>query len=285
MIELNGVTKTRAGLAALDDVTLELDGGLTALLGRNGAGKSTLLSILAGLMFESSGRFSLRAQPLGRRRAALRAETTLLPQDLVVDPRAPAEEFVRYLLRLRGRPDRLVGEMFERFGLNGVARRPLGELSGGTRRRVGLAYACACDTPILLLDEPTQGLDPLERLALADYLTEIGRSKLVVYSTHIISDVSWIAPRLVVLDQGRVVHDGSPDKLLAATPPVFEVSCPTGADVERIRANGLVTRLARGDGDDYAVRWIPSTAGPHDGAEVEPTLDDAYLALCAQGPR
>ncbi|MFI6296260.1 ATP-binding cassette domain-containing protein [Nonomuraea sp. NPDC050790] len=285
MIELDGVTKTHADLTALDDVTLELGAGLVALLGRNGAGKSTLLSILAGLLFESSGRVSLDARPLGRRRDELRAHTTLLPQDLSVDPRAPAEDFVRYLLGLRGRPADLVPEMFARFGLDGVARRPLGELSGGTRRRVGLAYACAADTPILLLDEPTQGLDPLERLALADHLTEAGRTKLVVYSTHIISDVSWIAPRLVVLDRGRVVHDGSPGKLVAATPPVFDVTCATRSDLQRIRAQGLVTRLARGDGDGYAVRWIPSTAGPHDGAEVEPTLDDAYLALCAQGAR
>ncbi|MFD0885965.1 ATP-binding cassette domain-containing protein [Streptosporangium algeriense] len=278
MIDLHGITKRHGTLTALDNVDLHFGPGLVALLGRNGAGKSTLLSLMAGLALETSGVLELENRSLGRRRSALRAAVTLLPQDLSLDPRATAAELVDYLLRLRGRSVHRVAEMFELFGLGTVARRPLGELSGGTRQRVGLAYACAADTPILLLDEPTQGLDPWERLTLMRHLAEAGSTKTIVCSTHILSDAEQIASRLVVLHDGRVAFDGSAEKLIAAAPPLYELRCEHH-DLASLREQGTIVRVARDEHGHYTVRWTPGDDRPPPGTAVEPTLQDAYLAL------
>ncbi|WP_327091381.1 ATP-binding cassette domain-containing protein [Nonomuraea sp. NBC_01738] len=264
-IELWNVSKSLGRTLALDGADLSFGPGLVALLGRNGAGKSTLLSIMAGLTAETSGDLHLNGSRLKKDRRPLRAAATFLPQDLRLDPATPAAAYVRYLLDLRKRPDDQLEPLLARFGLTEAATTPIGELSGGARQRVALAYACACDTPILLLDEPTQGLDPWERLTLMDYLAEAAADKLIVYSTHIISDVEAVAPRLVVLDRGQVLHDG----------PAGDLAAPLVHEVPVEDARGLVT----GRDGLYKVRCILDGDPPESAKLVEPTLTDAYLAL------
>ncbi|MCW2877564.1 MAG: transporter related [Sphaerisporangium sp.] len=277
MIGFDKVDKYFQSHSALRQVDFELGAGIVALLGRNGAGKSTLLSILAGLAAESAGTVRLDGKELGRSRRALRAATTLLPQDLRVDPKISARALVRYLLKLRRRPLGGLDELFAVFGLSDVCDRPLGSLSGGTRQRVGLVYVFAADTPVLLLDEPTQGLDPWERLRFTEHLARVAAGRLVVYSTHVVADVEAIAERVLVLDQGGLVHDGSPQDLLARTPPVWvtdgdqEVASSLGSRV-------LVTAVKRIGDDSYRLRWLGERLYG-DARPVEPSLSDAYIAV------
>nr|WP_063818072.1 ABC transporter ATP-binding protein [Herbidospora sakaeratensis] len=269
MIELRELDKIYSR-PALSKVSLGLHEGVVALLGRNGAGKSTLLSILAGLAVQTGGGLALNGRELGRSRRALREAATLLPQDPRFDPAVSARTLIRHLLRLRRRKA-AIEELLEVFGLTSVADAPLGTLSGGTRQRVGLVYAFAADTPVLLLDEPTQGLDPWERLRFADHLATSAGGKLIVYSTHVISDVEALADRVVVLDDGRVVHDGSPAELLKRAPAVWT------AEVPDLSGLPLVTSVRR-TADGLRARWTGDRATPR-AEPAEPSLTDAYLAI------
>jgi ABC-type multidrug transport system ATPase subunit len=261
-------------------LTTELTDGVVALLGRNGAGKSTLLSIVAGIARETSGSLEFRDAPLGTNRRALRAAVTLLPQDLALDPDVSARTLVRHLLALRGRPVSTVETWLAEFGLAGTERQPIRTFSGGMRQRVGLAYAFAADTPVLVLDEPTRGLDPWERLRLARQIAVAAYTKLVVYSTHVVSDVESVAARVLVLDGGRLIHDGTPETLRAAAPPIWLLDndkADLGGGYER----ATVTAITRMSDGRYRIRCageeMPERAKP-----VEPTLTDAYLALTGQ---
>ncbi|GAA0978688.1 ABC transporter ATP-binding protein [Acrocarpospora macrocephala] len=278
MISLTGVTKRYRATEALTrlDVTLG-DAGIVAVMGRNGAGKSTLMSILAGLAAETEGSISLLGEPLRRDRRALRAATTLLPQELRLDPAVPAREMIRYLLRLRRRPDDAVADLIEVFGLTGLADRPLGTLSGGTRQRAGLVYAFAAATPVLLLDEPTQGLDPWERLRFTEHVARVAATRLIVYSTHIVSDVEAIAGRVLILEGGQLVHNGTTDDLLARAPSVWQIDADA-ADLAELGTHGQVSGVTRLTDGTFRVRRLgdrfSDTAKP-----VPPTLLDAYIAV------
>lgn len=279
MISMHEVSKNYGSMCALDRVTLEVgrDDGIVALLGRNGAGKSTLMSVLAGLAMESSGVLALDDATLGAERRALRRATTILPQDLQYEPKASARGFVRHLLCLRGMdPDR-ADPVFAAFELDAILGRPLRTLSGGQRQRVGLAYALATTAQTLLLDEPTQGLDPWERLRLADCLAGEAASRLVLCATHIVSDVEATASRVIVLDQGRVVFNGTPDELRQTAPPMHLVDCDL-ATFGELRTRGVVTSVARTAPDRFRIR-LQTDRPPVRAKPVEPTLTDSYLLL------
>jgi ABC-2 type transport system ATP-binding protein len=281
VISLGNVSKRYGGVAALSGVTLALGpgGGVVALLGRNGAGKSTLLSIMAGLMVESTGTVGLDGRWLGPVRRDLRRATTLLPQDLQVDPQSSTRAFVRHLLRLRGADPAAAEATLAAVDLTGLAQRRLATLSGGERQRVGLAYALATRSPVLLLDEPSQGLDPWQRLKLAQLLAHEAYDRTVVVATHIVSDVEAAATRVIVLDNGSIVFDGTPEALRSTAPIIFSLECDAQA-AEDLREKGQITAMARTGADRYRIR-LSHPAPPADAVPVAPTVTDAYLCLTA----
>jgi ABC-2 type transport system ATP-binding protein len=280
VIETSELGKAYGRVRALDDVSLRIDEGVVALLGRNGAGKSTLLSILAGLLRETEGSIEYRGERLGAARKTLREAVTLLPQTLELDPAVSARVFVRYLLNLRGRSDDGLDRILDTFGLTAVADRPLGTLSGGLRQRVGLAYAFAMATPVLLLDEPTQGLDPVERLTFCEELARAAAGRTIVYSTHVVSDVDAVASRVIVLDAGRLLFDGTPDVLRADVPAVY-AGVVDQAALEKLRERRALTAIRRIDAEQFAVRWFGDKTFA-DAECVEPMLVDAYVALISE---
>ncbi|HEY6138516.1 MAG TPA: ABC transporter ATP-binding protein [Thermoanaerobaculia bacterium] len=219
MLELDSVSKRyRAGNYGVREVSLALTGGVVGLLGPNGAGKSTLMQMIATITRPTAGRILWRGEDLAKNPDALRARLGYLPQDFGVYDNLTPEEFLGYIAALKGVRDRArIGAMLEAVNLHSVARRPIGGFSGGMKQRVGIAQALINDPDLVIVDEPTAGLDPEERVRFRDMLAEIGLGKLVILSTHIVSDVESIATQIAVMREGRVIALAAPEELLAQT--------------------------------------------------------------------
>jgi ABC-type multidrug transport system ATPase subunit len=219
VLQLDNVSKRyRAGNYGVRDVSLELTGGVVGLLGPNGAGKSTLMQMIATITRPTAGRILWRGEDLAKNPDTLRARLGYLPQDFGVYDNLTPEEFLGYIAALKGVRDRArIGAMLEAVNLHSVARRPIGGFSGGMKQRVGIAQALINDPDLVIVDEPTAGLDPEERVRFRDMLAEIGLGKLVILSTHIVSDVESIATQIAVMREGRVIALAAPEELLAQT--------------------------------------------------------------------
>jgi ABC-type multidrug transport system ATPase subunit len=283
MLELVDVTKAyRGGTRGVDGVTLRLGPGLVGLLGPNGAGKSSLMRIAATVTRPTSGQVLFDGADAVARPDRLRRSLGYLPQDFGVYPHLSAREFLSYLAAVRGLPARAartrIGELLELFGLAGTGRRPLGKFSGGMLRRVGIAQALLADPRVLIVDEPTAGLDPEERVLFRNLLSDLAGDRVVLLSTHIVSDVESVASDIAIMAGGRLRQRGSPaDLLRQAEGRVWELTVPAGALTE-LRERHLVSRMIR-TGPGVRVRVLaPVPPGP-DAVPVAPDLEDAYLTI------
>lgn len=221
-LKIEGLSKHYAhgGVQALDDVTLTIPNGMFGLLGPNGAGKSTLMRTLVTLQEADRGRVELvlddgEKVDVLQDKARVRELVGYLPQDFGLYPRATAEGLLDHLATLKGIRDRksrkeTVSRLLELTNLASAAKRPLGGFSGGMRQRFGIAQALLGDPKLVIVDEPTAGLDPEERVRFHNLLTEIGENVVVILSTHIVSDVSDLCGRMAVLHQGRLKMEGTP---------------------------------------------------------------------------
>lgn len=276
MLEIEGITHAYGRKLALQGVSFSADSGVVGVLGRNGAGKTTLLRILATLLKPTKGRVKFEGHDAVTSPEPLRRATAYLPQDTGYPPDVSARTYVRYLLALRGTDPGRTDYWLGQLGLGDVAGMRLGNYSGGMRQRAGLAYALACDARVLLLDEPTQGLDPWERLRFHGLLAQVAADRLTFFSTHIVSDVEAIANRIVILDHGAVLYDGASDELGSGTPESAWVLCdaqPPAATSAQHTITGL-RRLADGALETRGIGIPPPGAVP-----VRPTLEDRYLRM------
>lgn len=284
MIELDGLTKTYAdGTQALKGVSLSLDQGMFGLLGPNGAGKTTFLSILVLALEPSAGRRVYDG--LDAARPALRSEIRrrigYLPQDYQPLPHLSGEEYLSHCARLRGMNGSglrtRVRELIQAVGLADAARRPAGTYSGGMKRRLGIAQALIHSPRLLVVDEPTAGLDPEERIRFRGLISEVAESTTVLLSTHIVEDVEATCPRLAIIGRGRLLFDGSPTEILRQSADRLwrmpaSSDLPTGALEVSYRADR--------QGDVERVVWSES---PIPGAQPrEVGLEEAYGAFLAR---
>jgi len=274
----------RGDVHALRAVQLSLKPGVLGLLGPNGAGKSTLMRILATITRASSGRVLWNDADIARNPDALRGVLGYLPQDFGVYPNLSAIEFLDYLAAVKGIPaavaKRRISELLALVNLADAAKRPLGGYSGGMRQRVGIAQALLNDPQLLIVDEPTAGLDPEERVRFRNLLSELSGERIVILSTHIVSDIEAVATGIAILAHGQLLAHGAPEALLAqVTGKIWEVVVPS-PDLNSLRQKYLVSSTAhRADGVHARV---VSDAAPSPGArQLEPSLEDAYLAVLA----
>lgn len=277
MFEVQQITHYYGRTVALSDVSFIARSGIIGLLGRNGAGKSTLLRILATLLRPTQGTVIFDGVDAIRSPALLRRAAAYLPQDMGFPNHVSARTYVRYLLALRGNDQHGADQWLERLGLDTVADKKLGSYSGGMRQRTGLAYALACDTHILLLDEPTQGLDPWERTRLHTHLAELASDRLILFSTHIVSDIEAIANRVLIVDQGRLLYDGDVQSLLnhADGVPTWIVHSDMLWQPNPAYTITGVRRLTDGKLEIRAI----GTPMPESAIRVTTTLEDQYLRL------
>ena len=272
---------------AISDLSLACEGGMLGLVGPNGAGKTTLMRIIATLLPPTTGTVRWNGLDVGSDGQAIRARLGYLPQQFGVYPEFSARRFLRYLAALKrlARPhrNRRVDEVLELVNLETDADRRLSTYSGGMLQRVGIAQALLNDPDLLVVDEPTAGLDPSERVRFRTLLAGLTANRLVILSTHIVSDVEAVAGRLVVMRGGAVLADTSPEALVAAAAgSVWAVSVDT-ATAARLQATETVSGMVA-DGARVTVRIVNRTQ-PAGAWPVEPTLEDAYLlTVGASGP-
>ena len=272
----------RNGPEVLSGLDLALSQGIVGLLGPNGAGKSTLMRLLATLARPSEGRISWQGVDTARDPDPLRHTLGYLPQAFGVYPALSAREFLAYLAAVKGLPRREAPARIEhclaQVGLVDVADRALGTFSGGMRQRVGIAQALLNDPKLLIVDEPTVGLDPDERLRFRTLLTELANDRLVILSTHIVSDIEASAGLLVVLEAGRLRFQGTAETLVAgARGRVWDWLVPA-ARLPELRAGHRVSAaMQRADG--VLLRVVADAAPSAEAVPAQATLEDAYLLL------
>jgi ABC-type multidrug transport system ATPase subunit len=284
MLEIRSLSKTYPGAStpALADFTLSVGEGVLGLLGPNGAGKTTLMSILATVTRPSAGTFLWRGKDGVAAPLSIRRELGFLPQDFGVYERLTAREFLTYLGRLKGLSgadlSRRVSAMLDLVNLPHAAARRLGSFSGGMRQRVGIAQALLGDPKLVIVDEPTVGLDPEERVRFRNLLSEIAQGRVVILSTHIVSDVEAVASEIAVMRQGRLVAHATPESLLQkASGRVFTAVVTSERLAETQKTVHVSNLIRRADG--VHVRYVANGNGAAlPGARsVEPDLEDAYL--------
>ncbi len=277
----------RAGAPALDDVTLTVGRGVFGLLGPNGAGKSTLMGILATLIEPSAGRVHVAGHDVRGDRAAIRRLLGYLPQEFGFYPRLTAYETLDYLALLSGLGRERRGRIEETLAvvnLEDVARRRVGTFSGGMKQRLGIAQALLNRPTVLVVDEPTAGLDPVERVRFHTLLAELATRSTVLLSTHIVADVASTCTDLAVMQKGRVVYRGSPADLA-----VEAVGRVWGATVqpERLATIEQCCTIAAATATPTGLT-VRAVGTPPVGLacwQLEPTLEDGYLALVGLGGR
>jgi ABC-2 type transport system ATP-binding protein len=269
----------RGGAWALRDFSLRLRPGVIGLLGPNGAGKTTLMSILATITRATQGSVLWNDTDLARDPDAIRSVLGYLPQDFGVYPNLNALEFLEYLAAVKGldaaTSRRRINELLNLVNLSDVRKRPLGAYSGGMKQRIGIAQALLNDPQILIVDEPTAGLDPEERVRFRNLLSELSGERVIILSTHIVSDVEATATDIALISGGKLVAHATPEELLRRVEgKVWEDVVPSG-ELQSVKQRYLISGTAR-RADGVHIRMLSATA-PNGAQPLAPTLEDAYL--------
>ena len=280
-LSISNVSKRYKGdVWGLKDFSLDLGPGVFGLLGPNGAGKTTLMRIIATVTKPTEGQVVWNDIDIIRHPNTIRSVLGYLPQDVGVYPNLTAVEFLQYLAAAKGLSRRQarqrIDELITAVNLTDAARRPLSGFSGGMRQRVGIAQALMNDPQILIVDEPTAGLDPEERVRFRNLLSEMAGERIVILSTHVVSDVEAVATRIALINKGQLIHQASPEELLAlAQGKVWEATVSSAQLAER-KDQWLITGSVR-RADGIRVRVVADSS-PIDSANVAtPTLEDGYM--------
>ena len=286
-LTIRGLVKIHPGpVAALKGIDLDIPEGLFGLLGPNGAGKSTLMTILAGLVEPTAGSVLLDATDIVANPAFMRERLGYLPQDFGFYPDLSGRAMLEFLLELKGvagpRGRRaLADELLERVNLSSAAKRKVRGYSGGMRQRLGLAQAIAGNPRVLIVDEPTAGLDPEERQRFYRLLAELAEGRVVLLSTHIVEDVATLCPRLAVIKAGRLVADTTPTAARQAVDGLIHEGFVADAELTAFSHEHRLLSAVLVEGRINRVRvFVPEAATPPEGfVRSAATLEDGYLVL------
>ncbi len=289
MLETRGLVKVYPGpVTALNGIDLDVHPGMFGLLGPNGAGKTTFMKILAGLLEPTSGTVRLDGADILEHPESLWPRLGYLPQEFGFYPHLSGEAMLVHLLELKGVEapgglKKLAGDLLERVNLTFAAKRQVKGYSGGMRQRLGIAQALAGDPRLIIVDEPTAGLDPEERLRFYRLLSELAANRIVLLSTHIVEDVAVLCPRFAIIREGRLLALTSPSEARASIAGhMYEGTVPV-EDLPKLRAERMVTQALLVEGRNRARIYDPSGAPPEGFVQVPVTLEDAYLVLMRLG--
>src|SRR5258708_7506400 len=272
----------RGNVWGLQNFSLEPGPGVLGLLGPNGAGKSTLMRILATITRTSTGTVTWDGEDITRHPDALRSVLGYLPQDFGVYPHLTAVEFLEYMAAIKGLDGKAARKRIEELllvvNLVEARKRRLGEYSGGMKQRIGIAQALLNDPQLLIVDEPTVGLDPEERVRFRNLLSDLAGERIVILSTHIVSDVEATATGIALIDQGRLLAYAAPEELLRRVEgKVWEWVIPS-AELPAAREKWKISNAIR-RADGVHARVVSERPPVADAKAVPPSLEDAYLAV------
>ena len=275
------ISKRFKDMTAVDDISLRLTPGVWGLLGANGAGKTTLMRMLAGIMEPTSGQITYDGIPISTLGQRYRDIFGYLPQEFGFYPEFTVQDYLEYVAVLKGLTaadsKRKIGDLLEQLTLTHVRRKKIAKLSGGMKRRVGIAQALLNEPEVLILDEPTSGLDPGERVRFRNLLSEFAHDRIVLISTHIVSDVEYIATRNAVMKGGKLLAWGTTEEL----GKVWTAAIPASALGEYERRLPIVN-LRNEENGDISIRYLAEESSVSNSAAVTPRLEDLYLWLFPQ---
>ena len=276
-----GLTKQFGSKTAVKDLNITLTNGVYGLLGANGAGKTTLMRLLCNLQAPTSGQIFLGGKNIAGLGERYRALLGYLPRHFGYYPDFSALDFLFYVSALKGLEEKAVRkkskELLEAVGLSREAKQKIKTFSGGMKQRLGIAQAMLNDPHILILDEPTAGLDPKERVRFRNLISAFSKDRIVILSTHIVSDVEFVAEDIIMMKAGQVLHFGNPQKIVSEIDgKVWECTVPT--DSAEKYAAAYNTSNLRHTGENRTVLRIIADRPPMKNAvRVQPTLEDLYL--------
>jgi len=289
MLSTRGLIKVYPGpVTALNGVDLDVAPGMFGLLGPNGAGKSTFMKILAGLLEPTSGSVTLDGEDIAHHPERVWPRLGYLPQEFGFYPHLSGEAMLAHLLELKGVDapggrKKLVKDLLERVNLTFAARRAVKGYSGGMRQRLGIAQAIAGNPRLIIVDEPTAGLDPEERLRFYQLLSELAADRIVLLSTHIVEDVAVLCPRFAVIRSGRLLAVTTPAEARASIQGhMYEGTVAVG-DLPTLRAQRTVTQVVLVEGRNRARVYEPAGSPPPGFDRTPATLEDSYLVLMRLG--
>lgn len=282
-LEIRHVTKRYRDKMAAADVSLTLTAGVWGLLGANGAGKTTLMRMLAGILRPTEGQILCDGVEIGALGAAYREKLGYLPQEFGFYPEFTVQDYLEYMAALKGLPRaeaaRQIDALLERVSLAEVRRKKIVKLSGGMKRRVGIAQALLNDPEILILDEPTAGLDPGERVRFRNLLSEFAQERIVLISTHIVSDVEYIAAENAVMKDGKIIAVDTTEGLVQQIEgKVWQGSAPAG-ELPRWEHRLQVVNLRNEPDGTVTLRYLAEAPQLPGSIPARPKLEDLYLWL------
>lgn len=282
-LEIRHVTKRYRDKMAAADVSLTLTAGVWGLLGANGAGKTTLMRMLAGILRPTEGQILCDGVEIGALGAAYREKLGYLPQEFGFYPEFTVQDYLEYMAALKGLPRaeaaRQIDAMLERVSLAEVRRKKIVKLSGGMKRRVGIAQALLNDPEILILDEPTAGLDPGERVRFRNLLSEFAQDRIVLISTHIVSDVEYIAAENAVMKDGKIIAVDTTEGLVQQIEgKVWQGSAPA-EELPRWEHRLQVVNLRNEPDGTVTLRYLAEAPQLPGSIPARPKLEDLYLWL------
>lgn len=270
----------RRDVWGLKDFSLEVEPGILGLLGPNGAGKSTFMRMLATITKPTEGQILWDEVNIVQAPDTLRAVLGYLPQDFGVYPNLSAVEFLEYMAAIKGLnasvTRKRIDELLQVVNLVEAAKRPLGGYSGGMRQRVGIAQALLNDPQLLIVDEPTVGLDPEERVRFRNLLSDLSGERIVILSTHIVSDVEATATHIVLINKGRLLRESAPEELLKELEGKVWEWVVKSNDLPALKQKHIVSGTIRRT-DGVQVRVVSQSQPEADAQNTSPNLEDAYL--------
>ncbi len=282
-VDIMNISKSFRDKEAVSNVSVKLKPGIWGLLGANGAGKTTLMRMIVGIMEPSAGTITCEGIDISKMGGRYRERIGYLPQEFGYDHGMSVNDYLEYIAALKGvdnnKARKKISELLDILSLSDVRKKKISKLSGGMRRRVGVAQALLNDPELLIMDEPTAGLDPGERVKLRNYISEIANDRIVIISTHIVSDIEYIASQIMVMKNGSIINIGSVPELEKSIDGKVWTANVERKSIPKLEEElSIVSRREEKDGL-ISIRYLADETKVENSIKATPNLEDMYLWL------